>query len=104
MSYQQQGYYQVPPQDIEANKPPPYTSTYVYGEQPQTTPQGVPPSGVYDEEQNLFPNDDAGISLFSEKSVRQGKLAAFINYRFCCLIFYIVFLFNFIFKFIFYDI
>ena len=69
----QQGYYQpqpgYPPQDVEANKPPPYTSTYVYGEQPQAPP----PPQDYSETDSMLPSDDnPGISSFSEKSVRQG--------------------------------
>ena len=72
----QSGYQQVPqqqsggyPQDVEANKPPPYTSTYVYGEQPQAPP---PPQNFNERDNMIPPDDNPGISSFSEKSVRQG--------------------------------
>ena len=76
----QPGYQQVPqqpggypPQDIEANKPPPYTSTYVYGGAPP------PPHANYNETDSMLPpDDDPGISSFSEKSVRQGLLLDFL--------------------------
>jgi len=91
---QQQGYYppqpgyqQVPQQnyDVEANQPPPYSSTYVYGEQPPAPP--APPPDSYNESDNLFPRDDdnAGISSFSEKSVRQGFIKKVYSILFCQL-------------------
>lgn len=76
-------------QDVEANKPPPYSSTYMYGNQQQPTapPQpnyGAPPEN-YGVESQPFANDgdDDGISAFSDKSVRQGKQFMFI----CCFFF-----------------
>ena len=70
----QANYQQAPYNDVEANKPPPYSSTYVYGEQPQQQQPPPPEHDNYGERDNLFPgnNDDPGISAFSEKSVRQG--------------------------------
>jgi len=87
----QPGYQQVPqqpggypPQDIEANKPPPYTSTYVYGEQPQAPP---PPHANYNETDSMLPPDDnPGISSFSEKSVRQGFIRKVYSILFCQLL------------------
>lgn len=65
--------YTYQPVDVEANKPPPYTSTYVYEQQSQ--PSAPPPPNYESERENLFPQDDsAGISSFSEKSVRNGKI------------------------------
>jgi len=70
-----------PVYDVEANKPPPYQSTYVYGQQPPPPPSAPPPpqQGGYgytaDESNHPFANDtsgDDGISSFSDKSVRQG--------------------------------
>jgi len=76
-NYQQGNYQQAPYNDVEANKPPPYSSTYVYGEQPQQT-EPPPADNRYGEGDNLFPpsadDGDAGISAFSEKSVRQGTI------------------------------
>lgn len=78
----QQGYQQVP-YDAEANKPPPYTSTYIYGEQPQ---QQQEPHHYRDENESLFPPDDsAGISSFSEKSVRQAFIRKVYSILFCQL-------------------
>lgn len=63
MSYQ-------PVPDLEANKPPPYTSTYVYGNQP---PPSAPPQDYGASQLGPFGDDeDIGISSFSEKTVRQG--------------------------------
>lgn len=63
------GYQPVP--DVEANKPPPYTSTYVYEQQRQ--PSAPPPSTYSNGDRLIEPDDSAGISSFSEKSVRNGK-------------------------------
>ena len=72
-------------QDVEANKPPPYSSTYVYGNQQQPTAPtqpnyGAPPDNYGAESQPFASDDDDGISAFSDKSVRQGKQFAFCKF------------------------
>lgn len=61
-----------PVYDVEANKPPPYSSTYVYGNQAPS----APPRDYGSHDPDPFPDSDdehaAGITSFSEKSVRQG--------------------------------
>ncbi|XP_065664964.1 protein lifeguard 1 isoform X4 [Hydra vulgaris] len=82
-------YQQVPP-DLEANKPPPYTSQFVYGAQPQ--PMAPPPqqygwaNDIGDQGPMLGPDDDAGISSFSEKSVRQAFIRKVYAILFCQLL------------------
>nr|XP_012560304.2 protein lifeguard 3 isoform X1 [Hydra vulgaris] len=82
-------YQQVPP-DLEANKPPPYTSQFVYGAQPQ--PMAPPPqqygwaNDIGDQGPMLGPEDDTGISSFSEKSVRQAFIRKVYAILFCQLL------------------